>query len=159
MKLEWFHWLGVTVYFAVIGLIYLAAGLAKGEAIGTHLKAQQIKTMAKKQWLADHLRLSGKVTLDDGAIKALRQDGKSLLPVYGRVLSVDLTEDTGPWSDFLGTADPFVRISRLINVNLEFQTFSQVFLPRRKFGDLLEMPLSRISVPLILLFPWVWVSR
>ncbi len=34
MKLEWFHWLGVTVYFAVIGLIYLAAG---GEAAGLSL--------------------------------------------------------------------------------------------------------------------------
>ena len=55
--------------------------LAKGEVIGTHLKAEQIKTMAKKQWLADHLRLSGKVSLDEGAIKALRQDGKSLLPI------------------------------------------------------------------------------
>jgi hypothetical protein len=34
VKLEWFHWLGVTVYFAVIGLIYLAAG---GEAAGLSL--------------------------------------------------------------------------------------------------------------------------
>ena len=55
--------------------------LAQGEVIGTHLKAEQIKTVAKKQWLADHLRLSGKVVLDDGAITALRQDGKSLLPI------------------------------------------------------------------------------
>lgn len=55
--------------------------LAQGEVIGTHLKAEQVKTIAKKQWLADHLRLAGRVLLDDGAIKALRQDGKSLLPI------------------------------------------------------------------------------
>lgn len=55
--------------------------LAGGELIGTHLRAEQIKTIAKKQWLADHLRLSGTLTLDDGAIKALCQDGKSLLPI------------------------------------------------------------------------------
>ena len=55
--------------------------LAAGEAVGTHLRAEQIKTVAKKQWLADHLRLSGKVVLDDGAVKALREDGKSLLPI------------------------------------------------------------------------------
>ena len=78
----------------------------------------------------------------------LDDDGKSLLPVYGRVLSVDITKDTGPWSDFLAAAEPFVRISRLINVNLEFQTFSQVYLPHRKFSDLSEMPLAKISVPL-----------
>ncbi|MES2554304.1 MAG: glutamate 5-kinase [Pseudomonadota bacterium] len=55
--------------------------LAGGEAVGTHLRAEQIKTLAKKQWLADHLRVGGKVTLDDGAVKALREDGKSLLPI------------------------------------------------------------------------------
>jgi len=55
--------------------------LANGEAIGTHLHAEQMKTLARKQWLADHLRLSGKVILDAGAVKALLQDGKSLLPI------------------------------------------------------------------------------
>lgn len=55
--------------------------LADGEHIGTHLHAEQIKTVARKQWLADHLRLSGKVMLDAGAVKALLQDGKSLLPI------------------------------------------------------------------------------
>ncbi|HEX5538597.1 MAG TPA: glutamate 5-kinase, partial [Methylophilaceae bacterium] len=55
--------------------------LAAGEAIGTHLQAQQIKILAKKQWLADHLRLGGKIMLDAGAVKALREDGKSLLPI------------------------------------------------------------------------------
>jgi glutamate 5-kinase len=55
--------------------------LAQGEAIGTHLHAEQMKTVARKQWLADHLRLAGKVTLDAGATKALLKDGKSLLPI------------------------------------------------------------------------------
>jgi glutamate 5-kinase len=55
--------------------------LAGGEQIGTHLHAEQIKTLARKQWLADHLRVHGRVMLDAGASKALRQDGKSLLPI------------------------------------------------------------------------------
>ena len=55
--------------------------LAQGESIGTHLHAEQMKTVARKQWLADHLRLAGKVTLDAGAAKALLQGGKSLLPI------------------------------------------------------------------------------
>jgi glutamate 5-kinase len=55
--------------------------LAAGEIVGTHLKAGQIKTIARKQWLADHLRLGGKVRLDDGAVRALCHDGKSLLPI------------------------------------------------------------------------------
>ena len=55
--------------------------LSAGEAIGTHLKATQIKTVAKKQWLADHLRLGGKLVLDVGAVKVLKSAGKSLLPI------------------------------------------------------------------------------
>lgn len=55
--------------------------LGAGEVIGTHLRAEHFKTLAKKQWLADQLRLSGQVELDAGAVKALLKDGKSLLPV------------------------------------------------------------------------------
>lgn len=55
--------------------------LSAGEAIGTHLKSAQIKTIAKKQWLADHLRIGGKLVLDAGAVKVLKTDGKSLLPI------------------------------------------------------------------------------
>ena len=55
--------------------------LAQGEVVGTHLQAPQVKTLARKQWLADHLRLAGRVVLDDGAVHALLQGGKSLLPI------------------------------------------------------------------------------
>ena len=55
--------------------------LANGEAIGTHLKSNQMKIVAKKQWLADHLRVGGKLVLDAGAVKVLKTDGKSLLPI------------------------------------------------------------------------------
>lgn len=55
--------------------------LSRGDAIGTHLEATQMKTAARKQWLADHLRMSGKLVLDAGAVKVLKTDGKSLLPI------------------------------------------------------------------------------
>jgi glutamate 5-kinase len=55
--------------------------LSAGEAIGTHLEATQMKTAARKQWLADHLRTTGKLVLDAGAVKALKLEGKSLLPI------------------------------------------------------------------------------
>lgn len=53
---------------------------AHGEPIGTCLRARQTPLAARKQWLADHLRLAGAVVLDDGAVEALRR-GKSLLPI------------------------------------------------------------------------------
>ncbi len=55
--------------------------LSRGEAIGTQLLAGEMKTAARKQWLADHLQVRGRLSLDAGAVKALRQGGKSLLPI------------------------------------------------------------------------------
>ncbi len=55
--------------------------LLRGENIGTLLIAPQMTLAARKQWLADHLQVSGKVTLDAGAVRALRNEGKSLLPI------------------------------------------------------------------------------
>jgi glutamate 5-kinase len=55
--------------------------LTDGEMIGTQLVAQTPTLAARKQWLADHLQVRGRLTLDAGAVRALAQDGKSLLPI------------------------------------------------------------------------------
>ena len=55
--------------------------LADGEAIGSCLHAGAGKLAARKQWMADHLQVSGRVTVDDGAARRLREGGASLLPV------------------------------------------------------------------------------
>jgi glutamate 5-kinase len=57
------------------------ARLAAGEVIGTHLTAATATLAARKQWLADHVQIAGRLTLDDGAVRALTHDGKSLLPI------------------------------------------------------------------------------
>lgn len=55
--------------------------LAGGEPIGTQLVAETMTLAARKQWLADHVRTAGQLTLDAGAARALTRDGKSLLPI------------------------------------------------------------------------------
>lgn len=55
--------------------------LATGEAIGTQLTAPTSQLSARKQWLADHLQLKGRLMLDAGATRAIVDDGKSLLPI------------------------------------------------------------------------------
>ena len=55
--------------------------LQKGEVLGTLLSSDQEPMVARKQWIAGHLQTRGELTLDDGAVKALRDKGKSLLPV------------------------------------------------------------------------------
>ena len=54
--------------------------LAYGESVGTLLVSETQPLNARKQWLADHLQLNGRLILDAGAVKAL-SDGKSLLPI------------------------------------------------------------------------------
>lgn len=55
--------------------------LAAGEALGTHLVAPTASLAARKQWLADHVQLAGRIRLDAGAARALTREGKSLLPI------------------------------------------------------------------------------
>ncbi len=55
--------------------------LAAGEFFGTQFIAQTQPLAARKQWLQDHLQLKGALVLDSGAVIALLQGGKSLLPI------------------------------------------------------------------------------
>jgi glutamate 5-kinase len=55
--------------------------LAAGEAIGTLLHADKAPLAARKQWLADHVQVGGRLMLDAGAVRALAAGGKSLLPI------------------------------------------------------------------------------
>ena len=55
--------------------------LSNAEVLGTLLLPEQDRLAARKQWLAGHLQMAGKLVIDAGAARALRQGGRSLLPV------------------------------------------------------------------------------
>ena len=55
--------------------------LVRGESLGTCLLASTGVLTARKQWLADHLQTRGRLVVDAGAARAVRQQGKSLLPI------------------------------------------------------------------------------
>jgi glutamate 5-kinase len=55
--------------------------LAAGEVLGTVFLPDQAPLLARKQWLASQLHVAGRVHVDAGAVKVLREQGKSLLPV------------------------------------------------------------------------------
>ena len=57
------------------------ARLARGERVGTLLRAGTAPIAARKQWLADHVNVGGRLKLDAGAVTALARGGKSLLPI------------------------------------------------------------------------------
>ncbi|OFZ85207.1 MAG: glutamate 5-kinase [Betaproteobacteria bacterium RBG_16_66_20] len=55
--------------------------IARGERVGTLLRSRTMPLAARKQWLADHLNLGGRLKLDAGAVQALARGGRSLLPI------------------------------------------------------------------------------
>jgi glutamate 5-kinase len=55
--------------------------LYEGEMLGTLFPAEQLPLTARKQWLAGHLQTRGKLILDAGAVRVLKEHGKSLLAV------------------------------------------------------------------------------
>ncbi len=59
----------------------LLVRLARGESVGTQFISQTPRLAARKQWLAGHLQVAGSVVVDAGAARALRADGRSLLPI------------------------------------------------------------------------------
>lgn len=61
--------------------------IARGETIGTLLKPAQSVMASRKRWIAGQLQVRGRLTLDDGAVKVLREQGRSLLPVGVREVS------------------------------------------------------------------------
>jgi glutamate 5-kinase len=55
--------------------------IAAGENLGTLILPDQAPLAARKQWLASHLKMQGRLYLDKGAVKVLRHFGKSLLAI------------------------------------------------------------------------------
>lgn len=75
--------------------------LFQGDALGTLLVAEQPVWAARKQWLAGMLQTAGRLSLDEGAVRVLRERGRSLLPVgvtaaSGRFQRGDIVSCVGP---------------------------------------------------------------
>ncbi|NKN34426.1 glutamate 5-kinase [Marichromatium bheemlicum] len=61
--------------------------IGAGESVGSLLIPFQGPQAARKQWIAGQLRVRGRLVLDAGAVRALREQGTSLLAVGVRVVN------------------------------------------------------------------------
>jgi len=59
----------------------VVASVAGGESVGTFLQTQRQPQSARKQWLASLLHAKGQLVLDDGAVRGVSEQGRSLLPI------------------------------------------------------------------------------
>ena len=57
------------------------ARLMAGEMLGTLFISDNDRIAAHQQWLAAHLQTAGRLVIDDGAVKAIKENHRSLLPV------------------------------------------------------------------------------
>ena len=114
-----------------------------GFSLGTVQKA--LNRLADDGYL---LRRQGHGTFITDAEKRLRDplhlrfvgdDGQSILPVFSSVISIDVTNDQGPWTEYFGTAtEGLVRIKRVMEVNSEFRCLNHCYGSLKAFGPLLR---------------------
>ncbi|HHL18779.1 MAG TPA: glutamate 5-kinase [Thiothrix sp.] len=76
------------------------------ENLGTLLTADCEPLAARKQWIANQLNTKGQLTLDNGAITALKDAGRSLLPIG--TTSVNGIFERGDIIDCLNTQDHLI---------------------------------------------------
>lgn len=71
---------GAHVVIAEGHLEDIVGRAAAGEAVGTHFLPTVDRLESRRRFLLSELRERGRITVDDGAVRALVREGKSLLP-------------------------------------------------------------------------------
>ncbi len=84
---------GITVHIVNGRKGGLLCFLMSGKQFGTIFKPREGKLSLRKGWIAYSSRAKGNIILDDGAVKAIIQGGKSLLP--SGIISVEGDFDIG----------------------------------------------------------------
>lgn len=69
----------------------VVARATSGANLGTWLRTGKQPQNARKQWLAGMIQSQGSLELDDGAVRVLRESGRSLLAVGVRAVQGDFT--------------------------------------------------------------------
>jgi glutamate 5-kinase len=72
---------GAATVIAHGRLSEVLAQISRGETVGSLLKPAQSVMAARKRWIAGQLQVRGRLHLDAGAAKVVREQNKSLLPV------------------------------------------------------------------------------
>jgi glutamate 5-kinase len=91
---------GIGVVVARADRRDVVRSILDGDAVGTHLPAAPRKHRARKAWIAFVRDVRGRLTVDEGAERAIRDDGRSLLAAGIR--AVDGTFAPGDAVEILG---------------------------------------------------------
>jgi len=73
-------WSGVRAVIAAADAPGVVVGALQGDAVGTAIQPRSTRLPSRKLWIAFAQAAGGRVAVDAGAVRALRHDGRSLLP-------------------------------------------------------------------------------
>ena len=89
----------------------------------------------------------GRQSEDDlWVLRFLRDDGKTLMPVFSQIVSILQTTEKGPWSTLLGEDDSFIRINRIMGVGNEFKIFVEFYAAMTKCRELLDYRSDELNI-------------
>ncbi len=71
---------GITVQIVSGKRKNIVARALRGDPVGTRFPASARRISSRKRWIAQGARIRGTITVDEGAARALRKKGRSLLP-------------------------------------------------------------------------------
>ena len=114
-------WSGVRTVIANAARPGVLAGAVADEPVGTSFEAHRRKLPARKLWIAFAARVAGRITVDDGARRALLERSTSLLPagvveVGGRFGEGDTVDITGTDGSAFARGMVFVEAAQLRKV-------------------------------------------
>lgn len=73
-------------------------------------------------------------------------DGVGILPIYSKAVQRVVMNETGPWTQYLGTdSSNIMRLDRIINVDDEFKIFSRFYANRLLLKRLWDSPLEQLD--------------
>lgn len=75
----------------------------------------------------------------------LADDGQSFLPLKARVLKRSVLRKRGPWQQHMPGVESFVTVTRIINVNGEFNLLSDFHFDGKRFADLAHEPVKQFQ--------------
>jgi GntR family transcriptional regulator len=79
-------------------------------------------------------------------LRFLRDDGKTLMPVFSHIVSIHQTTEKGPWSELLGGDDSFICINRIMGVGNEFKVFVEFYATMAKCRELLDCRSDELNI-------------
>lgn len=96
-------WSGIPTVVASASVEGAAVRAVAGDDVGTWVAPRESRLSARKLWIAFGLRSEGTVTVDDGAVRALVEGGRSLLAVgvvavegdFGAGSAVEIADSSG----------------------------------------------------------------